>query len=347
MTIASSMHIPILDLSGLSADALRNASSLGQAVDAALSDVGTFIVIGHGIPHSTLAAVESSARAFFDEPSATKRRAARPQKPAVARGYFNVPPNEVSVMGMERFSFGAWDCDTSDSYYGAPEGREHFPPNMFPAEHAAFEQAARTYFGCVQDVSGKLAILFELALSLPAGTFVDPLIGSTGTATAIRYPGGPRTVPGDVRIMAHNDVDLYTILWISECVRTDLVFLDRHDQWNEVSAVPDGLIVNVGDLMQRHTNDRWLATSHKVLAPSGTDADHDRFSLAYFEHPRYDSEVAPLVPAGSDAHYPSVRVADFERQRRMLIHLGASAVTEELIAPIERRLGPSATGRKT
>ncbi len=345
------MDIPILDLTGLSADALRDATALGHAVDAALSDVGTFVVVGHGIPQSTLHAVETTARGFFDEPSSTKRRAARPQQPAVARGYFNVPPNEVSVMGMERFSFGAWDCDTSDPYYGSPEGREHFPPNMFPAEHAAFDKAARTYFGCVQDVSRKLAILFELALSLPEGTLVDPLFGSTGTATAIRYPGGPRTVPGDVRIMAHNDVDLYTILWISGSARTDLLFLDRHDHWNEVSAVPDGLIVNVGDLMQRHTNDRWLATSHKVQAPphEGTDTDSgdDRFSLAYFEHPRYDSQVAPLVPASASSPYPSVRVADFERQRRMLIHLGASAVTEELIAPIEQRLGSSAAGKKT
>jgi len=335
------MEIPILDLKGRSAEQLRGDRELGRSADEGLSTVGTFVLCGHGVPGDILSAVRSTAEDFFAEPESEKQAWARPMTPEVARGYFGLPSGAVSVMGMERFSFGTWERDESDSYYSGSEGRAHFPDNRFPPQHAAFESAARAYFRCVEEVSHKLAVILEEALQLKPGTFTNDLKGNTGTATAILYPGGGVPPEGGVRIQAHNDVDLYTILRIFDDSRTDLYFLDRENRWNEVPAVRDSFIVNVGDLMQRYTNDRWLATSHKVLVPPQSSAQ-DRFSLAYFEHPRYDATVAPLEALlkreKQQPAYPAARVADFERQRRMLIHLGQTA-NEELLEPIEKRLG--------
>ena len=337
------MAIPTIDLGGRDVRALRDERGLARAADEALATVGTFVLTGHGVPRSALEGVRTTSTAFFAEPPESKRASARPRTPAVARGYFGLPAGVVSEMGMERFSFGPWDVDRADPYFGSDEGRAHFPDNRFPPAHAAFEAAARAYFAHVQEASRRIAALFEVALGAEPGTFVDSLRGGTGTATAIRYPGGEAPPEGGVRIQAHNDVDLYTILRIFEDERTDLWFLDRNDQWHEVPAVPDGFVVNVGDLMQRYTDDRWLATSHKVVVPPNPGREEDRFSLAYFEHPRYDATVAPLpgLAHAEGSAYEPVRVADFERQRRMLIHLGGSDPVAELSEPIDKRLGTS------
>ena len=343
------MKIPILDLADRGPAEIRTAHELARATDDALSTAGTFVLVGHGIPDDAAERLREAAGAFFARSVEEKRLFARPRTPEVARGWFGLPAGVVSALGMERYSFGPWVAERGDPYYFATdEARAHFPDNRFPRDLPEFEAAARDWLDRIQEVSRRVAVLFETALGLPFGALVDDLDGSTGTATAIHYPGAeidPGT-EGEVRIQAHNDVDLYTILRIFDDERTDLHFLDRDDRWNEVPAVPGGFVVNVGDLMQRYTNDRWLATSHKVLVPSRERAARDRFSVAYFEHPRYDARVGPLEAVRGDApaRYETVRVADFERQRRLLIHLGLSDPNAELLAPIEKRLGEEVGG---
>jgi len=86
-----------------------------------------------------------------------------------------------------------------------------------------------------------------------------------------------------------------------------------------VTAEPDEFIINIGDMLQRWTNDRWVSNLHRVVnPPAGQRAGTKRMSMGYFLHPNYDAEIACLPtcrgPGGSE-RYPPVRAGDMMRQK--------------------------------
>lgn len=91
--------------------------------------------------------------------------------------------------------------------------------------------------------------------------------------------------------------------------------------WREVQPIPGTLVINLGDMMARWTNDRWRSTLHRVVNPSDADAAMSRRqSIAYFCHPNYDAEIACLAGCASDddpPRYPPILAGEHMRQKMM------------------------------
>ena len=83
----------------------------------------------------------------------------------------------------------------------------------------------------------------------------------------------------------------------------------RDGEWIDVAVEPGQFVVNIGDMMQRWTNDRWISNLHRVTNPPQTGAGTRRQSLGFFLHPNFDAAIEPLAScadASSREKYPSV-----------------------------------------
>jgi isopenicillin N synthase-like dioxygenase len=307
----SSDAVPIIDISGFLASDPASRKSIPQAVARACEEIGFFTIVGHGVDAELIRAATGAAREFFDLPPAEKLLA-RSTDAAVSRGYRGIgneglagtradqtPPDlkEVFHLGPPDFPH--------DAYHAAPEARPHFVDDVWPSSPAAFRADMTAYYHAVEKLGADLMRMFALALELPEDFFVDKIDRHISALRIINYPEQPRApLPGQLRAGAHSDYGTLTIL-LGENQPGSLQVKPRSGQWMDVVIPPESFVINIGDLMMRWTNDRWVSTLHRVVnPPEPVAAKARRLSLVFFHHPNYDAEVA-CIPTCSDATHPA------------------------------------------
>jgi isopenicillin N synthase-like dioxygenase len=314
-------HVPVIDIASW-LDGSDRASVAAQ-VDAALQDVGFFLITGHGVPASARAAVREAAREFFALPVATKR----PYGVTVAgRGW--LPPG-VEANGYaegtetppdlkESFAFGADDATAPlDGYW--------FQHNVFPAEVPALQTAVSDYLRRMKALSDELLRLCAAALGLEADFFTQHTSHSTYTLNINWYPpmgvvGEPEE--GQYRIGPHTDFGTVTVL-DREPGRGGLQVWTEHDGWEDAPFVPDAFTINTGDLLARWSGDRWKSNRHRVLPPQAEAPDEDLVSLVYFYEADRDAVIEALQPpTGKPNTYGPVVSSEFLRERLDAITVG-------------------------
>jgi isopenicillin N synthase-like dioxygenase len=303
--------IPVVDL-GAARDGAR-ADRLGAAhrIDDACRDIGFFAISGHGVPPRRIADLRAAAHAFFEQPLAAKL-AWRHPVPGTNRGYHPVggealsaTENEVSPPDLkEFFHVGPVDV-TDDPYYTGALGRRHFAPNIWPTAPTDFQRAVTAYYRTMSGLIAFLMRLTALALDRDEAFFDDKVDRSIGTMRLNYYPaqqGPPRS--RQLRAGAHTDYGGFTIL-SGEDVPGGLQVRSRAGAWLDVRTQPEELVVNIGDLLMRWTNDRWLSNLHRVVNPPYTGApSRARLSIAFFNHPNYDALIECIAPPGEAKHPP-------------------------------------------
>jgi len=274
---------------------------VARTVDRTCREIGFMVITGHGIDPAVIAAVEQTSRAFFDLPLAEKMAVARPA-PDVTRGYL---PLEAEVLvrsrGLEGLGdlneslmIGPLECDAS-AYYTQPAAGRHFAPNLWPARPAGLRAAYEAYYRAMEILARDLMRLFALALDLPE-LFFDASIDRHISRLRVRnYPAPPvPPPPGQLRAGAHSDYGSLTILK-TEDRPGGLQVQTREGGWSDVPHLPGSFVVNIGDMLARWTNDRWVSTLHRVVnPPPQRAAESRRQSLVFFHNPNYDAVVACL-----------------------------------------------------
>ena len=178
-------------------------------------------------------------------------------------------------------------------------------------------QVKRRYFELIRQGSSGSAAALEVGVSLSCGSvwfvdsggvkFIDTPISAL---RALNYPEQlvpPK--PGQLRAGAHTDYGSLTILLPQEGSK-GLELMTPDGQWTPVPPVPGAFVINIGDLMARWTNDRWVSTLHRVVNPSPEDGGMARRqSLAFFHQPNWDAEITVLdacLNEGEAAKYAPV-----------------------------------------
>jgi isopenicillin N synthase-like dioxygenase len=158
---------------------------------------------------------------------------------------------------------------------------------------------------------GDLMRLTALGLGIQETFFDDKVNRSIGTMRLNYYPRQVRPpLPGQLRAGAHTDYGGLTIL-NGEDVPGGLQVLTRSGRWIDVRTAPDQFVVNIGDLLMRWTNDRWLSNMHRVVNPPLAEGRNaPRLSIAFFNHPNWDVTIECLAPAG-EARYAPVMSGDY------------------------------------
>lgn len=166
------------------------------------------------------------------------------------------------------------------------------------------KRSLSAYFGEMLALAERLMRLFAVGLGLPVDFFADKIDRTTSAMRALNYPEqsiGP--VLGQLRAGAHTDYGTFTVLR-QDGAAGGLEVRDPHaDRWVPIPSVTGALVINVGDMLARWTNDRWRSTLHRVVNPPVGGA-HRRQSLAFFHNANFDCEVACLPSCTSPTNPP-------------------------------------------
>ena len=298
---AAFTEIPVIDVAGLfSADAAARREC-GRAIGAACRDVGFFYVVNHGIAQPRIDEVFAAARRFFALPEAEKMAVALARSPFM-RGYF---PLEGEVLDpalggdyKEGFDM-ALDLPLDDPDVVARKLLHG--PNQWPARPAEFRPVVQGYFDDLIELGRTLSRGFALSLDLPEDFFTRRMRRPTAILRLLRYPPNPlaaamaKAQPG---CGAHSDYGYLTIL--AQDAVGGLQVQNRAGKWIDARPIPGAYVCNIGDMMAQWTNDRFAATQHRVVS----SPDRERFSIPFFFHPDFDTEVACLPSCQSEDDPP-------------------------------------------
>jgi isopenicillin N synthase-like dioxygenase len=310
-------HVPVIDLTPARGDDLAERRRVARLIDHACVEIGFFAITGHGIPEAICRDLRDTAHAFFALPTGRKRRAS-PADERTPRGYHAAGGEALAAANdavappdlKEFYHVGPVDVG-ADAYYTSPKGRQFFLPNVWPDEPPGFADAAVTYYRAMHRLVTFLMRLTALGLGVEETFFDDKVSRSIGTMRLNYYPRQSQApLPGQLRAGAHTDYGGLTIL-NGEDVPGGLQVLTRGGRWVDVRTAPDELVVNIGDLLMRWTNDRWLSNMHRVVnPPPSPGGGQPRLSIAFFNHPNWDVMIECLAPPGR-AKYPPVMSGDY------------------------------------
>jgi isopenicillin N synthase-like dioxygenase len=307
------MTIPVVDLSA-------SPDDVAAAVDEALRRIGFMAVVGHGVPEAVADEAWDAAVAFFALDAAEKERSVDPDGPygysplraeALARSRGGESPPDLK----ESFNLGPFDRTATDlAALGLGTARI-----VWPERPAGFRDAWTAYYRAMEGLAGRLLAVMARALDLPDDHFAPAFTRHTSALRALHYPPLHRPPePGQLRAGAHSDYGSLTILRPGEA-RGGLEVLTRDREWVPVPVLAGAFVVNIGDIMERWTNDRWVSTVHRVVVPPADAAATDaRYSMAFFQNPAGEAlvEVVPTcVPVGEEPRHPPVVFADWLRAK--------------------------------
>lgn len=306
------LDVPIIDIAPFASGSPAQRLSVARAVDQACRDIGFLVIAGHGVSPDLIARTRRVSAAFFDRRLSEKTRVARPAID-VTRGYIGL--NEESLARSrdpgvkasdlnESFMIGPVDPPPAD-YACAPAAGKHFAPNIWPEDADEMREVWTAYYRAMGALAETLMQIFAVALGLPERHFDDKLDRHISRLRVRNYPAQDvEPEPGAIRAGAHSDYGSLTILAAEDRLGGLQVF-NAEGRWVDVPIVDGCFIVNIGDLLARWTNDRWISTLHRVVnPPAGAGAAARRQSLVFFHNPNYDAVIESLATDGSTPKYP-------------------------------------------
>jgi isopenicillin N synthase-like dioxygenase len=309
--------VPVIDLGPVLTGGRDARAGVAAAIDEACREIGFFAITGHGVPEHLVDDLRAAAHAFFALDLADKLTARHPVA-GTNRGYHPVAgetlarANDAPAAPDLKEFFHVGPVDVGDEpYYTSAEGRQHFLPNVWPAHPVGFARAATAYYRAMRDLVRLLMRQAALALGVDDAFFDDKIDRSIGTMRLNYYPAqAAPPAPDQLRASAHTDYGGFTIL-SGEDVPGGLQVRARDGHWIDVATTPSTFVVNIGDLLMRWTNDRWLSNLHRVVnPPSGDGPPRPRLSIAFFNHPNYDALIECL-PTQGPARHPPVRSGEY------------------------------------
>jgi isopenicillin N synthase-like dioxygenase len=308
--------VPVIDISAFSGTNHAGREQVVERVRQACQSVGFFVITGHGVQADILKSAFTQSRAFFARPQDEKMQIKRPG-PGISRGYNAVAGQSLGLtMGkkappdlMESLGFGPFETD-DDPYWTAGFGPVHGHPNLFPDDMPQLRDALTAYWSQMESLAGRLSRIFALALDLDEDFFVSRSNRHVTNMRVNYYPAQHQAPEaGQLRAGAHSDYGAFTILR-GENAPGGLQVLRRGGDWTDVPQIDDSFIINIGDLLMRWTNDRWVSTVHRVVnPPEAVRQSVDRMSIAFFFLPDHDVDVACIESCTSPDNpprYPAV-----------------------------------------
>jgi isopenicillin N synthase-like dioxygenase len=309
------MPPPIISLAGMTSADPAARAAMAADLRAACLDKGFFYIVDHGVPPELTRAVFDQARAFFALPMATKRTVDIARSPC-NRGY---EPLRAQVLEAgappdlkEGFYIGA-DLGPDDPRVAA--GLFNHGPNQWPAGLPRWRETMEAYFARMLALCRTMMRALALALHLPRDHFEGFCDDPMATLRLLHYPPQPaHPDPGEKGCGAHTDFGAITLLAQDDV--GGLEVWDGENGWMAAPPVPGALVVNLGDLIARWTNDRYRSTLHRVINRSG----RERYSVPFFFTGRADFEVGCLegclAPGEAPKYPPTTAIGHLEEMYR-------------------------------
>ncbi|RXG13408.1 isopenicillin N synthase-like dioxygenase [Leeuwenhoekiella aestuarii] len=198
---------------------------------------------------------------------------------------------------------------------------EEYPENVQVKELKDFNSTGMEAYKMLEKTG--IYVLRALSLYLGLDEFYFDKWARNGNSILrpIHYPPITEEPKGAVRAGAHGDINLITLLMGASA--GGLQVLRNDGEWIDAIPNEDELVINVGDMLERHTNNKLRSTIHRVVNPPKEQWDTPRYSIPFFMHPRSEMPLNCLeecVDADHPKAYPDITAGDFLHQR--LVEIG-------------------------
>jgi isopenicillin N synthase-like dioxygenase len=282
------MSIPVVDLSTFTNGSESDRKAFVYELGRAYEDVGFVAVKNHGIPDELIDELYRYVKEFFSLPLPIKKNYEKPEL-AGQRGYTSFgkehAKGSIAPDLKEFYQYGQTveDDDPVAAEYPANVSVNEVPqltPTLFRA-YRHFEKSGRSLLKAI-----------ALYLGLDENYFESYVIKGNSILRAIHYPPITQEPASAIRAEQHEDINLITLLVGASA--EGLQILTKQNEWVGVTALPGQIVVNVGDMLQRLTNNRLRSTTHRVVNPPREHWGTSRFSIPFFLHPKSSMSLACL-----------------------------------------------------
>lgn len=272
--------IPSVNLTDFISGTAEQKAAFVQALGRAYEDIGFVAVRGHFLSDALSEQLYAEVKAFYNLPIETKEKYEVPGL-AGQRGYTSFGKEHAKGRSegdlKEFWQFGQW-VDANDPL------RAEYPDNVSVEEYPNFNKLGKEAYQRLEETGKHMLRAIALYLGLDEFYFDEKIEKGNSILRAIHYPPITNEPKSAVRAAEHEDINLITLLMGASA--EGLEVLNKQNEWVAITALPDQLVVNVGDMLQRLTNNVLKSTTHRVVNPPREKWGTSRFSIPFFLHPK-------------------------------------------------------------
>ena len=290
-------QIPSLQLRDFTSSNQEQRQKFVADLGKAYEEIGFVALKGHFLSPELVESLYAQIRAFFALPDDVK---AQYEIPGLAgqRGY--------TAFGKEHAK-GRKTGDLKEFWhfgqYEKPENGEVYPDNVEVKEIPTFNSIGKETYKALEKTGVYVLRALAIHLGLDENYF-DPFVkGGNSILRPIHYPPITEEPKEAVRAAAHGDINLITLLMGAQ--GRGLQVQNHNGEWLDAIAADDELVINVGDMLSRHTNNKLKSTIHRVVNPPKELWGTSRYSIPFFMHP-VSSMKLDVLPHCVDAAHPKL-----------------------------------------
>jgi len=309
--------IPQADLSAFLSNDTSLQNEFVQKIGNSFEEIGFLALKGHFLDSDLQASLYDEINAFFALPLEIKSQY-EIEGGGGQRGYTGFGKEHAegrSVGDLKEFWHFGQDISN------LPHLKTNYPENIHVQELTSFNSIGNIVFKRLEKTAQVILQAIALYLNLDVSYFDQYILEGNSILRAIHYPPITETPQDAERAAAHGDINLITLLMGAQ--GSGLQVLNRQNEWIDAIAEPDELIINVGDMLSRLTNNRLPSTVHRVINPPREEWGKARYSLPFFMHPVPHMPLNCLAKTVDENHpklYEDISAGDFLHQR--LVALG-------------------------
>lgn len=294
--------IPSLDLADFTAGNAETQAAFVQKLGESFHHIGFVAIKNHGLTQELQDRLYGTIRDFFSLDDAVKSKYEHPEI-GFQRGYTGKGKEHAkgrNTGDLKEFYHVGQDLSIIPD---SDPVKENYPSNVWPEEIPEFKPIALEAFKTIEEAGRNMLQAIALYLELPKDYFEEKIRYGNSILRQIHYfpIKNPEEVPEDaVRAAEHGDINLITLLMGASA---DGLQVKRRDgKWIPITALPEQLVVNVGDMLERLTNNKLNSTIHRVVNPPREKMNSSRFSIPFFMHPRSEMSLSCLESCVDEQH---------------------------------------------
>ena len=309
--------IPSLDLRDfLSEDPHRKAEFI-QLIGKAFQEIGFCAVKGHLLSDDLVERLYKQIKLFFDLPDEVKTKYEFPEYSG-QRGYvsFGKESAKGSKHGdlKEYWHFGQYIEEEE-------KGNYNYFPNINVDELPEFNKVGKEVYTSLENTAKHILRALALYLNIEENYFDQYIKNGNSILRPIHYPPILDDPKEAVRASAHGDINLITLLMGAN--GKGLQVQHSNGEWIDAMAGKDELMINIGDMLSRHTNNLLKSTVHRVVNPDRELLKKSRYSIPFFMHPVSEMKLNVLescINEDNPKSFDNITAGDFLNER--LVELG-------------------------
>ena len=298
----STPYIPCLDLSTYINGSESQRKEFSDELGRAFNDSGFVTITNHGVSQELIDELYANIKAVFSLPLEVKQQYEKPEL-AGQRGYTS--PGKETAKGAKTADLKEF-WQIGNEVTDGDAIKSEYPDNEVLKEIPDFNQVTMEVYKKLEENGKHLLRAIATYLELPIDYFDQHVHNGNSILRGIHYfpIEQPESLPSDaVRAGAHEDINLITLLIGASA--DGLEVLTRSNDWLPIKAHHTDIVVNVGDMLQRLTNNKLKSTTHRVVNPPVELMKTSRFSVPFFLHPRADMDLTSL-PSTIDEQHPKI-----------------------------------------